>query len=88
MNYTRPNDPDHKDEPKDWLNGALLFGMATGLLLEDGTGVVVDVKGDAFNPIGDSKKVIILKKDGKIHIDDFEQDLPEGSICKIMHSIN
>jgi hypothetical protein len=84
MNYTRPNDPDHKDDPKDWLNSALLFGSALGQLLENNSGVVVDVKGDSFNPVGDSKKVIVFKREGQIVIDDFDQDLPEGAICKII----
>jgi len=50
VNYTRPNDPDHVDDPKDWLNANLIFARALGQVLEEGSGVVVDIKGDARNP--------------------------------------
>lgn len=80
MNYTRPNDPDHKDTPQDWLNSALIFGMAVSALLADKSGVVIDIKGDATNPVGDSKKVIVFRLN---ELDNFEQDLPEGTICKV-----
>ena len=84
MNYTRPNDPNHIDEPKDWLNASLIFTMAISNLLEDMTGIVVDIKGDSFNPIGYSKKVIVIKRNDQVIIDDFQQDLPEGTICEIV----
>ena len=83
MNYTRPNDPTHVDKPEDWLQGSLIFGAAVGLLLEKGTGIVVDIKGDMKNPVGESGKVIVLCSDGMVHIDDFDQDLPEGTLCTI-----
>ena len=35
-NYTKPNDPDHEDSPKDWLNSALLFTRALSFLLNSG----------------------------------------------------
>lgn len=83
MNYTRPNNPDHVDTPQDWLNGSLIFGAACHLLLEEQVGVVVDLQGDMVNPVGDSKKVIVIRHGGMIHIDDFPDDLPEGTLCKI-----
>lgn len=83
MNYTKPNDPDHKDDPKEWLNSALIFSGAVGTLLKANTGVVIDIKGDMFNPVGESNKVIVFNKDSMIHIDDFPHDLPEGSLCII-----
>lgn len=83
MNYTRPNDPDHVDDPKDWLNANLIFARALGQVLEEGAGVVVDIEGDARNPAGFSDKVIVFKMGGKIHVDDFSEDLPEGTICVV-----
>ena len=83
-NYTRPNDPDHIDDPKDWLNSALIFGRALSLLLEPNTGIVVDLAGDAFNPAGESKKVIVINHGNMIMIDDYKQDIPEGTFCEII----
>jgi hypothetical protein len=82
-NYTRPNSPDHVDTPQDWLNGSLIFGAACHLLLDERVGVVVDIKGDMVNPVGDSEKVIVIREGGMIHIDNFAEDLPEGTLCKI-----
>lgn len=85
MNYTKPNDLDHEDTPKEWLNSALIFAGALSNLLSDRTGVVIDINGDEYNPVGNSKKVIVCKYDNMIHIENFEQDLPAGSICEILN---
>jgi hypothetical protein len=86
MNYTKPNDLDHKDNPEDWLNGALVFAGALSLILEDNTGVVVEVKGDMKNPINEnSNKVVVFKKDNMIHIDDIQDEsLVEGDFITII----
>jgi hypothetical protein len=79
MNYTRPNDSDHEDNPKDWLNTSLIFTRALGLILEEGEGIVVDIKGDAeFPPDDEVKKVIVFKSDQMISIAPCEQDIEEG----------
>lgn len=58
MNYTRPNS-DELDEPKDWLNSALIFARTLSLILEENTGIVVKLKGDMVNPINpDSESCI------------------------------
>jgi hypothetical protein len=83
MNYTRPKDPDHIDSSQEWLNSALIFAKTLGLILEEGMGVVVKLQGDMKNPVGDSDKVIVFKVENQIHIDNFDQDLTEGTFCKI-----
>ena len=83
MNYTKPDDLDHHDKPEDWLNSSLMFAAALGHLLEENTGVVVDVKGDMINPVNDSKKIIVFNKGDMIVVDTFEQNLPAGSRCII-----
>lgn len=82
-NYSRPNDPDHVDQPKEWLNSALIFARTISQLMMENTGVVVELKGDMYNPVGDSKKIIVIKSGGQIGIDNFDSDLPEGSVCVI-----
>ena len=71
MNYTKPNDPDHVDDPKEWLNSALIFGGALSSILENNTGVILEIKGDMYNPVGESKKVIVFRSDKMLHIDDY-----------------
>ena len=84
MNYTRPNS-DESDEPKDWLNSALIFARTLSLILEENTGIVVKLKGDMANPINpDSDRVVVFKKDKMIHVDDIQDDtLQEGDWIKI-----
>lgn len=78
-NYTRPNDPDHQDDPQDWLSGALIFGRALGLMLRNKEGIVVDIStGDAvLSSDPDATKVIVFAEDHMINIipcyDDFEE---------------
>lgn len=83
-NYTRPNDPDHVDNPKEWLNSALIFANALGHLLDKNTGVVVEIKGDAVNPVGKSKKVVVFNMDSMIIIDDYSGNLEEGERVSII----
>jgi hypothetical protein len=84
MNYTRPYDEEYKDDPQDWLNGALIFGRALSLLIEEDTGIVVDLKGDAqLSSQPDAKKVVVYRSQGMISIDSMNRDLPEGSFVKI-----
>jgi hypothetical protein len=83
MNYTKPNEPDYEDDPLDWLNSALTFASALGLILKEMEGVIVDVKGDMnFKHLSDCKKVIVFREDEQIHIvsADREIDAPEGTL--------
>ena len=82
-NYTRPNDPEHSDNNEEILNGLLIFARSLSFLLKPNTGIVIDLHGDMKNPVGTSNKVIVMNKDNMTSIDDFTQDLPEGTICKI-----
>lgn len=87
VNYSKPNDENHKDEPKDWLNSSLIFGRTISLLMDDNSGVVVEMKGDMFNPIDkNSNKVVVFRKDNMIHIDNVQDDsLLEGDLIKIVN---
>ena len=80
MNYTRPNASDHKDSPEDWLHGALIFARALSIVLEEGVGIVVDLKGDMMCPGQPAaKKVVVYRLNEKIHIDPIEKDWEEGT---------
>lgn len=84
MNYTRPNS-DESDKPEDWLNSALIFTRTISLLLEENTGVVVNMVGDMVNPINPkSDRVVVFKRENQIHIDDIQDEtLQEGDFLTI-----
>jgi hypothetical protein len=88
MNYTRPEDENHEDDPREWLNTALIFTRALSLLLEEKEGIVVDIQGDAYNPVGDSRKVIVFRENEMLYIEDFEKNLVEGTLCTIIRDEN
>lgn len=78
-NYTRPNDPNYVDEPKDWLNSSLIFARTLGLILEEGSGIVVDLVGDAeLQTDPDVRKVIVYRDGDMIAMIPCEQDIEEG----------
>ena len=85
MNYTIPNNLDHIDKPEDWLNCALIFTRTLSLILDDNTGIVVELVGDMKNPINTkSNKVVVFYKDNMIHIDDIQDEsLVEGDFIQI-----
>lgn len=86
MNYTKPNDDDHEDQPEDWLFGALLFGRTLGLILREGEGIVVDLKGDMIDLYPDSKRVIVHSTEHQIVVTDADErtDLKEGDWVKMI----
>ena len=69
----------------DHENSARIFARVIGMTLKENTGIVVDIVEDVvFNPRGDAKKIIIINKNNYIIIDNFDQDLPEGTLCNIV----
>lgn len=59
MNYTKPNNKNHEDTPSDWLYMALLFSQALDIVIPQGKGVCVEIKGDAILIDEDITKVIV-----------------------------
>lgn len=84
MNYTRPDSVDTTDDPKDWLNCALIFTRSLSFLLRESEGIIIDITGDVdVKNIFDKdeiKKVIVYKKEERVHILPFEDDLSEGTM--------
>ena len=87
-NYTKPNESGHQENPENLLNGLLIFARTISILLKPNTGIVIDLKGDMKNPVGDSRKVIVINRNNMTVIDDFTQDLMEGTICSIEENPN
>lgn len=77
-NYTNPEQAGQGQNPQDLINASLIFARALGLILKEGEGIVVDVKGD-INLGEDVKKVIVFEYQEQIHIYKCEEDLEEGT---------
>lgn len=80
-NYTNPEQSGQEQNPKEFLNALLLFANALGLILQEGQGIVIDVKGDVDLP--NMKKVIVYKNQERVHITECKEDIPEGSIVEL-----
>lgn len=59
-NYTKPDMPDHIDNPKDWLMGALVFAQALSNTLEEGEGILIKAKGDAAGYFGKEDELLVV----------------------------
>jgi hypothetical protein len=71
MNYTRPDNIDYEDSPQDWLNSALIFAQALDIVIPEGKGVCIELKGDVINYLGTTK--VIVHNDGtKMSIENAE----------------
>ena len=84
-NYTNSNQADQEQNPQDLLNASLIFARALGLILKDGEGIVVDIKGD-INLGENVKKVIVFKNEEQVHIYMCEEDIPEGTAVNMKTS--
>ena len=86
MNYSRPEDSDYEDKPDDWLFGAPLFSRTLGLILREGEGIVVDLKGDMIDLYPDAKRVIVHATKHQIVVTDADErtDLKEGDWVKMI----
>ena len=77
-NYTNPEQAGQGQNPQDLINASLIFARALGLILKEGEGIVVDIKGD-INLGEDVKKVIVLEYQNQVHIYKCDEDLEEGT---------
>jgi hypothetical protein len=79
-NLETTGQPGNPQNNKELVNAVLLFANALGLIIKNGQGIVIDVKGDVDIP--NMKKVIIYNQDDKIHITECHEDLEEGSVVE------
>jgi len=77
-NYTNSEQAGEEQNPQDLINASLIFARALGLILKEGEGIVVDIKGD-INLGEDVKKVIVFEFQNQVHIYKCEEDLEEGT---------
>jgi hypothetical protein len=84
-NYTNSEQVGQEQNPQDLLNASLIFARALGLILKDGEGIVVDIKGN-INLGENVKKVIVFKNEEQVHIYMCEEDIPEGTAVNMKTS--
>ena len=64
-NYTKPYDENYEDKPEDYLFIVMAFGRALSAMLDEGQGILVDLKGDALKIHPEAKRVVIFN-DGEM----------------------
>jgi len=64
-NYTKPYDDEYEDKPEDYLFLVMAFGRALSTMLDDGHGILIDLKGDALKIHPEAKRVVVFN-DGKM----------------------
>lgn len=84
MNYTKPEEENHQDDPKDWLGSAMVFAKALGNTLPPNSGIVVELENDMLPIFEPLKMVLVSNVGGRINIEAVENDTWEdGDFVKI-----
>jgi len=78
-NYTKPYDDSYEDTPEDYLYLAMTFSQTLAQVLDNGVGILIELKGDAVK-IHDAKRVIVFNDDDMIRVVDAGErtDLKHG----------
>ena len=90
MNYTKPNNENHKDDPNDWLFGSLTFSFALNHLIPQNHGIIIDLKGDALELHPSAKRVIVFNDGEMMSIMDADErtDLKDGDLVLMINEDN
>jgi len=81
-NHLKPSEGGYENNPQDLLNASLIFARALGLILKDGEGIVVDVKGEVKLSEG-VDKIIVFKHNEQVHIYKCDENLDEGTAVNL-----
>ena len=79
-NYTKPNLPNHEDNPKDWLASSLIFSKTISHLLKPNEGIVIELENDMKLLMPDYDKVVVYNDDKQIKIMECNEDIEEGQM--------
>jgi len=79
-NYTKPYDKDYEDQPEDYLFLVMAFGRALSAMLDDGQGILIDLKGDALKLHPEAKRVVVFNDGQMIRVINASErtDLKDG----------
>ncbi len=89
-NYTKPYDKNYEDTPEDYLYTSMIFARTLGEVLDDGVGILIDLKGDMLELNPDVKRVIVFNDGNMVRIVDASEriDLDEGDWIKMVKPDN
>lgn len=79
-NYTKPHDENYEDSLEDYFYLAMTFSQALGEILDDGQGILIDLKGDALKIHPESKRIVIFNDGDMVRVIDASErtDLNHG----------
>ena len=79
-NYTKPHDKEYEDKPDDYLWLTMAFGRALSRMLDEGHGILIDMKGDALKIRPEAKRVVLFNDGKMIRVVNAEErtDLEDG----------
>lgn len=92
-NYTKPHIEDYEDTPEDYFYSAMTFSQALGAILENGQGILIDLKGDMKKMHPEVKRVIVVSDDNLVKIidattDERVDDLKHGDMVMMIEKEN
>ena len=77
-NYTKPYDDNYEDTPEDYLYLAMIFSQTLNEILDEGMGILIEVKGEALQ-IHEEKKVVVFNDGDMIRV------VPAGERTDLKH---
>ena len=89
-NYTKPYDKDYEDTPEDYLFLVMTFGKVLSTMLNNGQGILIDLKGDALKLQPEAKRVIIFNDGNMIRVIKANErtDLQDGDFVQMIDKNN
>jgi len=89
-NYTKPYDENYEDQPEDYFYLAMTFSQALGEILDDGTGILLDLKGEALHIHPEAKRIIVFNDGDMVRVVDASErdDLNHGDWIKMIKQDN
>lgn len=85
MGYNDDEDDDSlENEYNETFNALLIFAKSIGFLLHRNEGLVIELEGDMYNPIGDSNKVVIYYRDDEVVIDQYVGECKDGEFVDVI----
>ena len=89
-NYTKPYDENYEDQPEDYLFLVMAFGRALSAMLDDGQGILIDLKGDAIKIHPEAKRVVVFNDGEMIRVINASErtDLEDGDRIMLIKKDN
>ena len=89
-NYTKPYDKDYEDTSEDYLFLVMAFGKALSTILDNGQGILINLKGDVLKLHPEAKRVIIFNDGNMIRVINATErsDFQDGDFIQMIDKNN